>query len=158
MSREQGVGKASKYYGPRTSDTGLGTTLGTQDVEKVLRFDFEAGALPAVDAEDAVVPVIPAGSLVTEARLEVLEAFSGGSVNKFDVGLYEPDGTVIDADGLMNDAPATTTGWSTGALGGPVATADAQVVVAALTSGDAASVPTAGKATLVVKYLQKGSV
>lgn len=161
MSREQSSLGSAIYYGPQSSDKGLGYAKGTYTEYETLNWDFDFENIPGVSTVDAAVPTIPAGSVIVEARLEVLTVFAGDSINKFDVGLQETDGTEIDNDGLINDAAATSLGWTLGAgslVGASVGTTDGQVVVSPLTAADAASTPTSGEARLVVKYIRPGSV
>ncbi len=159
MSREQSSLGAAVYYGPRTSDKGLGHTLATSSSEVDIVIPFDYANLPATSADDAGVPTIPAGASVVEARLEVKTDFSGGSVAKMDIGLAKPDGTAIDAAGLFNDA-GITAGWQNGSgalIGASVGADDAQVVVAPLTATDTAASPTAGEAVLYLKVRLPGA-
>lgn len=96
---------------------------------------------------------IPAGSYITKASLIVETAFAGGT--SYNIGLYNQAGTVIDADGI--DAAVVTAALAAnlavacdGALVGGTAlvTADAYLVVAATGTF------TAGKAKLVIEYIQ----
>ena len=96
---------------------------------------------------------IPAGSLITRAHIIVETAFAGGT--SYNIGLYQTDGTVIDADGI--DAAVATAALAAnlavqcdGALVGGTALVqnDAHLVVAATGTF------TAGKAKLVVEYVQ----
>lgn len=96
---------------------------------------------------------IPAGAYITSASIVVTEAFAGGTSINF--GLYQLDGTVIDADGI--DAGVLTAALAAnlavpcdGALVGGVATvgaADGYFVAAATGTF------TAGKAKLVIDYI-----
>ncbi len=102
-------------------------------------------------AEDAF---IPAGSFITNAYLVVGTAAAGGT--SINVGLYEADGTVIDADGI--DAGVLTAEMAAneavvcdGALvrgTATVGTADSYLFVAATGTF------TAGEVKLVVEYLE----
>jgi hypothetical protein len=96
---------------------------------------------------------IPAGSYITSATLVVETAFAGGT--SYNIGLYNQAGTVIDADGI--DAGVATAALAAnlavdcdGALVATQAlvTSDAYLVVAATGTF------TAGKAKLVIEYLQ----
>jgi len=96
---------------------------------------------------------IPAGSYITKATIIVETAFTGGTT--YDIGLYERDGTVIDADGIDDDIAiaAMVADMAVDCDGQLVATqdlvdTDAFLVVAAT------GTYTAGKAKLVIEYLQ----
>lgn len=96
---------------------------------------------------------IPAGSFITNSYLVVKEAAAGGT--SINIGLYEVDGTVIDADGidaaiLTAEMAANEAVVNDGALVGGTATvgaANAYLFVAATGTF------TAGKAKLVVEYI-----
>lgn len=147
MSREQSSINASMYYGPRTVDS-LGTAIGgTRGVEKLV-YEFDFDALPGTDANDAVVPVIPAGKLIKAVYVDVLTAVTGAT--DYIIGLSEADGTVIDADGLVTSGDSALTAGSyagSGALVGTNAGEDGQLTFAF--TGTA----TAGSFRVVVEYL-----
>lgn len=152
MAREQSSIGSSIYYGPRTADNGVGAALGTSTLEKIFVFDFDYSTYPAIDANDAVIPVIPAGAQIVSATLEVKEVFTGGTT--LDVGVTEADGTVIDPNGLVA-AASINPGVYVGAgalIGDSIGSEAGQVVVSD------AGTATAGKATLYVKVLLPGSV
>ena len=102
-------------------------------------------------AEDAF---IPAGAFITNSYLIVDEAAAGGT--SINIGLYEADGTVIDADGI--DAAVLTAEMAAdkavvndGALvrgTDTVGAADAYLFVAATGTF------TAGKVKLVTEYME----
>lgn len=102
-------------------------------------------------AEDAF---IPAGAFITDAYLIVKTAAAGGT--SINVGLYQADGTVIDADGI--DAAVATAALAAnsavacdGALVGGTATVganDAYLFVAAT------GTYTAGEVKLVVEFYE----
>lgn len=109
-----------------------------------------SGTNEAFSDQDAY---IPAGSYITEASLIVETAFAGGT--SYNIGLYNQAGAAIDADGI--DAAVATAALAAnlavacdGALVGGTAlvTADAYLVVAATGTF------TAGKAKLVIEYIQ----
>lgn len=65
------------------------------------RFTTDAnnnGTLDQFNDEDVY---IPSGSFIVNAFTMVQTAFAGGT--SYDVGLYQTNGTVIDADGIDND-------------------------------------------------------
>jgi hypothetical protein len=104
---------------------------------------------------DAVIQSIPANAFIKSATLRVLTAFAGGA--SYNIGLYQADSTVIDADGI--DAAVALTAIDAvgetvlcdgalvaGLLG--IGAAAGQVVVAATGTF------TAGKAVLTIEYTE----
>ena len=96
---------------------------------------------------------IPAGSYITKATLIVETAFAGGT--SYDIGLYNQAGSVIDADGIdagvalaVMDANMAVDCDGLLVATQDLVTADAYLVVAATGTF------TAGKAKLVIEYLQ----
>jgi len=82
--------------------------------------------------------MIPAGAVIKDCYLVVRGATTDSSTT-IDVGTYEKDGTVIDADGLLDGAATDATGLVNtvaGALKGTKVTKDSYIKV---TSTDAAS-------------------
>lgn len=110
-------------------------------VEVEYRFSVADG--PSTSATDTSIHTIPSGSVIEACDIFVESTLSGGT--GFDLGLSQPNGTVIDADGL-DAAVAATTGYvsGNGALVGTALSADAQ-----LTLG---GTRTAGALKVVVKY------
>jgi len=119
-------------------------------VTQNITFNFDD--LPTNGQDEAILR-IPANSRVIKSTLRVITAFAGGT--SYVIGLNQPDGTVIDADGLhasfvtaaIDAVGETVVGG--GALVGNTAgtgTADGQVVVAAT------GTYTAGRAVLEVEY------
>lgn len=96
---------------------------------------------------------IPSGSYITRAWIIVETAFADGT--SYNLGLYQQDGTVIDADGIdaavaVADMGANEAVDCDGQLVGTqdLLTADAYLVVAAT------GTYTAGKAKVVIEYIQ----
>src|SRR5690554_1677910 len=75
----------------------------------VAEYIIDVTDLPSQSESDPSILTFPAGSVVSRVDLFVVEALSGGT--DLDVGLAEPDGTAIDADGLV----AAFTGTAAGA-------------------------------------------
>lgn len=127
--------------------------------ELILTFDYEdvnsGGQLTAARDFNGVA-TLPANSFIVKATLEVTTAFTSGGAATLTIGLVEPDGTAIDADGI--DAAIALTaidavgervlcdGALVGALAG-IGTAAGQIIA---TFGTAAF--TAGAARLIVEY------
>ena len=122
-----------KYYTRRISDA---TAIGT--------------AAPTPSPDDAF---IPSGAVITRAYIVVDTAFTSGGSAALNVGLYQADGTAIDADGI--DATVAVAALSADAViecdgadvGTKVGANDAYIEV----DYDTAAF-TAGAATVVVEY------
>lgn len=96
---------------------------------------------------------IPAGSFITAAYIVVTEAAAGGTSVNF--GLYQQDGTVIDADGI-DAAVATAALGATSAVvcDGALVGGTAQVGSNDAYFGAAATgTYTAGKGKLVIEFI-----
>lgn len=155
MARESVNGYAYTHFGKRDIEDKAPTLYETPGRgERVMEVTFSYDDLPVVSADDNLILQIPANSWIKEAQLRVHTAFAGGT--SYDIGLTEPDGTAIDADGIdaavaltAIDAAGETVSCD-GALVGNTAgigAAAGQIVVAATGTF------TAGKATLRVVFL-----
>lgn len=159
MSRVQSSQNSAQHYGPRETNTGLDNQVSTMGLTKQreLYFDFEQAnaGLPTSNADvDAGVLVIPAGSIVTAAYLEVSTAFTSGGSATLELGIEGTDGSTVDADGLDTIAVAALTAGSfvllSGAIvGAVVGAADVQISV-----DDAVAVFTAGVGRVIVEYIE----
>lgn len=115
--------------------------------------DFRYDDLPAASSTDEGRLVIPAKSFIVSARLEVLEAFAGGT--SYNIGTEQADGTDIDVDGLFAAlalASIDTVGkWAVGAgaLVGAVSSLTLDSHLVAVATGTF----TAGRARLIVEYI-----
>lgn len=153
MSRyEDHLGGALTHYGPALeTDRGFGGTLGYNGREVHAHYNVLFDDLPTTSETNQFVVTIPANAIILRASLNVRETFVGGGTDTVDVGLSQPDGTVIDANGLfagLPEAGLVTDASVVGAgvtIGGPVSVAS-QVTVTL--SGPF----TAGAADLVVVY------
>lgn len=160
MSRESitggasttGTRRAATHYGAREIEDKLPSKYAGSQGRQVQAIAFSYDDLPTFGLDEAVLR-LPVNSRILKATLRVLVPFAGGT--SYDLGLYEADGTVIDADGI--DAAVATAALDAvgetvvcdGALVGNTAgigTAEGQVVVAATGTF------TAGKAVLEVEY------
>ena len=108
-----------------------------------LEYVFDVSAGPSTSATDTSIQTIPSGSVIESCDIFVVSTLSGGA--NFGLGLSQPDGTVIDADGL-DAAVSATTGYvsGNGALVGTALSAAGQ-----LTLG---GTRTAGVLKVVVTY------
>jgi hypothetical protein len=110
---------------------------------KELNYVFSVDDGPVVSDTDNSILVIPAGALIESCEVFITGDLSGGT--SFDLGLSQPDGTVIDADGLVSGATQTTGAFfGTGVLVGAEVPANAQLTL----GGDR----TAGELTVVLKF------
>jgi hypothetical protein len=134
------------YYdvGPYTS-TKNGEAIGAIGAVHTVEYTFAVDDLPTTTGLGGTAITIPAGSVIEEFDLIVLTNLSGGT--NITVGLSQPDGTVIDADGLLGASTATTgVVAGTGALVGTRLATQAQLTVA--------TSRTAGVVKAIVKYSQ----
>lgn len=140
--------RAATHYGSRDIEDKIPSKHAAVQDNEEQKVTFSFDDLPAFGEDEAILR-IPAGAVVVRAYLRVHEAFVGGT--DLVTGLYEPDGTVVDADGLhaaILTAALTDGSYheGAGALVGTALAVEGQLVVA--TTGTY----TAGKATLVVEY------
>ena len=142
--------RAATHYGPVTVVSGVPSTY-VDDASQVMEIPFAFSKLPTYGA-DKIVQAIPEGAHIDSVDFVVTTAFAGGT--SYAVGLYEADGTAIDADGLVTDvnAPVANIGAAgdvvhgSGALVGTALAAEGQVKVTATGTF------TAGEGVIVVKF------
>ena len=145
----------TQRYGKQWSTNNLARKPSTAGSLKEIVLDFSYDWLAAYDEGDGPTDsmdrfggaqaFIPEGAHIAAVFVIGRETFDEDVV----VGLYEKDGTVIDADGLVvaTSFAAGTSYEGAGALVGTVATEDSYIVVDA-----AIGAPTEGEARLIVKY------
>lgn len=94
---------------------------------KQAEYVFDVATGPATGTDDSI-HTIPSGAVIEACDIYVVTTLAGGS--EFDLGLSEPDGSVIDADGL-DDGVTATTGYvsGNGSLVGTQLSAAAQVTL-----------------------------
>ena len=144
--------QAATHYGAREIEDKLPSKHRVSQGGEVLALTFSYDDLPTYGL-DAAILKIPANARIRRTTLRVLTAFAGGT--SYDIGLYQEDGTVIDADGIdaavllaAIDTVGETVlcdGALVNALVG-IGAAAGQVVVAATGTF------TAGKAVLEVEF------
>lgn len=155
----EAVGGRQTHFGPRGVDAkwGRGQSRVGQETEVVYDISFDDFPLEA-SAANEMVYTLPAGAHILEATFVALDAFvgsDGSTTNPFiTVGLAEPDGTAVDADGLVVIDALTAIDAENETVVGAGALVDTAVavksqVVAAL---DVASSLTAGKGKLYLRY------
>lgn len=139
-------------------DNFTGSTIRGATQEFVLNIDDATTLEATAPTPSALDGFIPAGAYITRAYIIVDEAFDSSGSATLTVGVYEQDGTAIDADGI--DAAVALTAIDAdgdvvvadGALVGgtaTVGTADAYIVA---NYGTAAF--TAGSAKVVIEYIK----
>jgi hypothetical protein len=154
MSKENtaGLGVNSRY-GPLTTPDGAGGVIKTEGAVNELTLDF-TGETINDDSEQN--PVIPAGSLIIAAYAEISEAFVlGGTTPTIDIGTKGSEGT----NGIdIADAGEADTVGTYDILGTPsgtwAASLAANTTVGIALGGTSPTVTSAGKARVVVQYLQ----
>lgn len=141
-----------KHYGPRDTEKKAPSRPVTSGEVKEHVVEFAYDSLPEASELDNLVTVIPANAFILSSHLYVSEAWVGGT--SLTIGLAEPDGTAIDADGFdaaVLTAALTDNAWivNDGDLVGDTVGTTAGQVVATV-----AGTYTAGAAKLVVRYLE----
>jgi len=149
----ESVGGRQTFFGALPTKNKFGGELASSGQKKELKFPFSYDDLPAVDADNEMLAVLPAGSMITAAYIKVDTAM-GGTSGTLTIGTYQADGGgVVDADGI--DAAvaqaallANTTIVCDGAqIGGGIVLAERTAIVA-VTGGTVSS----GEFTLYVEY------
>ena len=112
-----------------------------------IEYTFDFADLPSsfTSTDLSVLTTIPSNAYIESCDVKVLSTISGGT--NYDIGLSQPDGTVIDANGLVAAATGTTGHFrGAGAVIGTATTTNAQVTVG--------GTRTAGVIQVTVKYSQ----
>jgi len=125
----------------------MGTGSGQLDEYKV-EYVYDLADLPAsfTSESDAGLTTLEIGTVPTEVGIQVLETLTGGTV--VNIGVSEPDGTVVDADGLVAAFAGTVVGdYAAGA--GALVGVDLAVAGQVIPNTD----HTAGKIKVTVKYI-----
>lgn len=148
------TGGRQTIYGQLPEDDKFGSAIAGVGREDEVHYVYSFDDLPAVDADNRMVAVIPAGSIITEAYIKVLTAMDG-TTGTMTIGTYQSDGGgVIDVDGidatvaqaaLLANVTIVCDGDQVG--GGIVLAEETAVVV--VTGGTV----TAGKFELIIKYI-----
>lgn len=141
------------------SDYGVANKTGvTAAKPETFVLDIVGTEVPSAADPSAFDAFIPAGAYIKNAYLIVDDAFTSGGSATLTVGLYEQDGTAIDADGI--DAAVALTAID---ADGDVVVADGALVGGTATVGTAnayveaiygTAAFTGGTAKLVVEYIR----
>jgi hypothetical protein len=146
-------GHAYTHFGTREIDDKFPQQYNQTGGIKTYTLTWSYDDLPTESLDDSIVQSLPANSRINSSTLRVTEAFAGGT--SYNIGLYETDGTVIDADGIDAAVALTAidavgeTVVNDGVLVGNTAgigSAAGQVRIAAT------GIFTAGRAVLEIEY------
>jgi len=135
------------HYGPRGRDAKNGRQAKSTGQIKRAEWQFDYSDLPTYGSTNLQF-AIPANATIVSSKWITGTAWAGGT--SLNVGLYQGDGTVIDADGLDAAITPTTAGAvidGNGALVGASIGANAGELTVAATG-----TYTAGTATVIVEY------
>jgi len=150
----ENVGGRQTIYGAQPAKNKFGAEVQSSGQKKELRFSFNYDDLPAVDADNEMLALLPAGSQIVSAHLIVDTAMAGTS-GTMTIGTYQADGGgAIDLDGIdvavaQAALLADTTIVCDGAqIGGGIVLAERAAIVV-VTGGTV----TAGAFRLIVEYI-----
>lgn len=143
-------------FGTRSETRGCAFRVADNGATQKLYVDVDLVAdlgtsIAATDDFIVYGPVIPNGAVILSGSTKVTEAAAGGT--DIDIGLYDKDGTVVDADGI--DAAIATASLT---LGAEVAADGADINTAVATTGGVklgvirTGTFTAGKVVIEVEY------
>ena len=107
MSRESitvgstagGTRRAAGHYGRRIEEGAAVSEHNNNQGVRTQVTTFKHNQLP-VATLDELHQRLPIGARIISAVLKVTEAFTATTATTMNFGLYQPDGTVIDADGI----------------------------------------------------------
>lgn len=141
-----------RHYNTRVVDETRGGVEQSDGRVQTLEYVFTYDNLPTYAEDGQLTVSIPAGAAIVDCYLDVTTAFVGTGTDTLDVGLYQADGTAIDADGLIAaEAEANLTAGAritgAGALVGARIGANAGQVTVAWTG-----TASAGEGRLLVRY------
>lgn len=147
--RYGGAGIPSKGYTRKYNSFGNWNQLVVDfDYDNLEVYDAADSGSDSMDRFSELMAYIPAGASIVSAYIAPMSDFD----EAVDVGLYEKDGSAIDADGLVAAATPTQSGGLVTGAGdevGSYMSNDAYIVVAP-NAGD----PTSGAARLIVNYIK----
>lgn len=146
-------------FGVRDSKNDAGSTVETKGNVEVFQMVLDFDELPAASgtAPSSKSVPIPAGAVINDAVLQVLEAFDAAGAATLTIGLKNSAGTAIDADGIdaaialtAIDAVGDTVQCDGALVGTDIGTADGYIAV------DVGTGPyTAGQAVLTIEYTRQ---
>ena len=150
----ENVGGRQTFFGALPSKNKFGGEVQSSGMKKELKYSFSYDDLPAVDADNEMVAVLPAGSQIVSAHI-IVDSPMTGSSGTMTIGTYQADGGgVVDLDGIDVAVAqavllANTTIVCDGAqIGGGIVLAERSAVVV-VTGGTVSG----GEFTLVVEYI-----
>lgn len=94
-----GTRRAATHYGRRVEEGAAVSVFQTDNGVETQTTTFRYDQLPTFTL-DELHQRIPLGARVLSATIKVLETVTATTATTVNFGLYEPDGTVIDADGI----------------------------------------------------------
>ena len=148
MAYENSAGiNVLNHYGPRGKDAKWGGQAKSTGQIKRAEWQFDYSDLPTYGSTNLQF-AIPANATIVSSKWITGTAWAGGT--SLNVGLYQGDGTVIDADGLDVGITPTIAGaviQGDGVLVGKTIGANAGELTVAATG-----TYTAGTATVIVEY------
>lgn len=89
--------RAATHYGTRDIENVLPSEYMNHEGQTTQHLVFNFDDLPTNGLDEAILR-IPANARIKSATLRVITAFAGGT--SYNIGLNQPDGTVVDADGI----------------------------------------------------------
>lgn len=146
-------------FGPRDSSNENGATVETKGNVEVFQMVLDYDNLPAASgtAPSTKSIPIPAGAVINDAVLQVLDAFDAAGAATLTIGLKEADGSVIDADGIdasialtAIDADGDTIQCDGALVGTDIGSEDGYIACAVGTGPY-----TAGRAVLTIEYTRQ---
>jgi len=143
------------HYGVRTLQEKFGGQKTTSGMTKELSWVFTYDQLPS-STDGAMDTVIPANAFIKNVFIHVIEEFTGGT--SYDFGLYDLDGSVIDAGAF--DAGVLTADLVQGAwiVGNGTFVATGTGMLDGKLQVDATGTFTAGKMEVLIEYIDPKAI
>ena len=148
-----GTRRAATHYGRRVDEEAAVAVFNVDNnvFEQVTTFTFDD--LPTFTL-DELHQRIPVGARILAATIRVHEAFTATTAVNMNFGTYQPDGTVIDLDGI--DAAVLLSALVAGAVidcdGALVGAAAVETVAGQLVVAPNADDLLTGRATITIRY------
>ena len=146
---------ARQTYGPSDVERKAPSSVVTYGAVRQLIVPLVHDDLPEANDQDNLIPTIPANSFIISARVHsTVDWESTSGTTNLLVGLSEPDGDVVDADGLVEAFAAddfSAGSWEVGdgdIVGASVGADDVQVTAEPSTDD-----LTAGRGVVIIEYI-----